>query len=210
MSRVCSLYDPAPAAPAKQEKDYHMSTKRNPGLYNCYANLLLDEPYFVLMGRDPSAPPLVGSWARNRYDDIVGGARPSTDIGMVDEAHSCTLAMRQWHKENDAVWRIASHAADANARLAVREQIGKVSATIGAPPRPNLAPGMWVHYKFGVGYELMHLALNEGTGEWQVVHRNRQTMNIFVRPAREWTELVQTLDGKMVPRFRSPDNWETH
>jgi hypothetical protein len=85
------------------------------------------------------------------------------------------------------------------------ERIGKVSATVNAAPRPNLSPGPWVHYKFGAIYELMQVALHEGTGEWHVVHRNRQTMNVFVRPAREWEEPVRTSSGVIVPRFRQPN-----
>lgn len=88
---------------------------------------------------------------------------------------------------------------------AVPESRSKVSATVGAPPRPNLSPGPWVHYKFGRVYELMHLALNEGTGEWMVVHRNQMTMDIFVRPVSEWLEIVQTTAGTLLPRFREPD-----
>ncbi len=204
-----------------------MSTKQNPGPYNCYANLLPDEPYFVLMGRDPSAPSLIEIWSQERYSQIAGGFRSASDVHKITAARQCAADMKGWRVANDGRWRlptsvdlglrppsgIIDHCYRASVgfeeqfttpRAVPESNPRKVSATVGAPPRPNLAPGMWVHYKFGVVYELMHLALNEGTGEWMVVHRNRQTMNVFVRPAREWTELVQGLDGRQVPRFREP------
>jgi len=83
----------------------------------------------------------------------------------------------------------------------------KVPATASAPPRPNLAPGPWVHYRYGTIFELLHLALDEGTGEWMVVHQNRHTQNLFVRPASEWTQIVKTVTGQEVPRFRQPEQY---
>lgn len=36
-----------------------MSTKQNPGSYNCYADAADDEPMFVLLARDRDAPAIV-------------------------------------------------------------------------------------------------------------------------------------------------------
>lgn len=43
-----------------------MGTKTNPGKFDCYAKAEPDEPVFVLLGRDPSAGPLVRLWAAIR------------------------------------------------------------------------------------------------------------------------------------------------
>jgi hypothetical protein len=43
-----------------------MGTKNNPGAYDCYANAEPDEPMFILLARDPSAPWLVKAWAALR------------------------------------------------------------------------------------------------------------------------------------------------
>ena len=43
-----------------------MSTKNDPGQFDCYARLADDEPYFVLRAKDPIAPDLVQEWSRRR------------------------------------------------------------------------------------------------------------------------------------------------
>lgn len=40
-----------------------MGTKLNPGAFDCYAKLEPNEPYFVIMGRDPMGQQLVTMWA---------------------------------------------------------------------------------------------------------------------------------------------------
>ncbi len=64
-----------------------MGTKRNPGKFDCYESAGPDEPMFVLLGRDPSAPLLVELWAAMRSD---AGEQPE----KVREAISCADAMR--------------------------------------------------------------------------------------------------------------------
>lgn len=46
--------------------DIPYSTKRSPSPYDGYAKALEDEPYFVLIGRDPMAGPLILLWAMAR------------------------------------------------------------------------------------------------------------------------------------------------
>jgi hypothetical protein len=302
-----------------------MSTKQHPGPRDCYAAALPDEPYFVLLARDPSAPDLIEQWAEWRDGSIVAGARPSDEKAQVDEAYRCASEMRTWRRLNLGVWRrpagsdaprgviiVAKQAREyltselkrhaphltpvadllgicgqvagfitalvnqnralAESRAAQNQMLGemdrkirhlesqvsassplsataggrrsaminaqvrthdlgseafafenqftsagasapetperttpKVSATVGAPPRPNLSPGPWIHYKFNTVFELLNVALNEGTGEWMVVHMNRHSRNIFVRPVGEWEQIVVTNDGRRVPRFRAPE-----
>lgn len=82
-----------------------MTTKNNPGKYDCYASALPDEPMFVLLGRDPDAPFLVESWAMGRENNIKQGLRPVSDTAMVEEARECADQMRKWRYKNYASWR---------------------------------------------------------------------------------------------------------
>ena len=66
-----------------------MGTKNNPGEYDCYAKAEPDEPMFILLGRDPSAPLLVELWARIRKE--IG-----EDTEKRYEALQCASDMTQW------------------------------------------------------------------------------------------------------------------
>jgi hypothetical protein len=82
-----------------------MGSKQNPGAYDCYANALADEPMFVLLARDPSAPHLVRQWAMCRHMEIQYGLRPVSDNGAAGEAYGCARAMEKWRTANDGRWR---------------------------------------------------------------------------------------------------------
>jgi hypothetical protein len=43
-----------------------MGTKSAPGKFDCYARAEVDEPMFVLLARDASAPQLIRQWAAAR------------------------------------------------------------------------------------------------------------------------------------------------
>lgn len=82
-----------------------MTTKLNPGKYDCYARALPDEPYFVLLARDPSAPDLVRSWGDNRRHEINRRHRPESDGAMVHEAYDCARQMEVWRAANFNRWK---------------------------------------------------------------------------------------------------------
>jgi len=68
-----------------------MSTKLNPGPFDCYAKLADDEPYFVLRAKDPDAPGIVEEWAVRRF------WRPGQENNpKIREARECAEAMRAW------------------------------------------------------------------------------------------------------------------
>ena len=73
-----------------------MSTKNNPGNYDCYANAEPDEEMFVLLARDAFAPALVRAWAINRKLQIDRGTKPQEDMQQVTEAHECAEKMEKW------------------------------------------------------------------------------------------------------------------
>lgn len=69
-----------------------MATKDSPGKYDCYANAKLDEPLFVLLGRDENAPTLVRAWALMREEQ-------GEDPEKVAEARSCADAMEAYSRK---------------------------------------------------------------------------------------------------------------
>lgn len=71
-----------------------MSTKNNPGAYDCYANAEPDEPMFVLLGRDRHAPALVWLWRALR--EIEG----TEDQAKLDEANACSMDMIRWQADH--------------------------------------------------------------------------------------------------------------
>ena len=71
----------------------------------CYDAALDDEPMFVLLARDPSAPALVRQWAATRRVDIEAGARPETDRAQVEEAEALAERMKAWRIDADEAWR---------------------------------------------------------------------------------------------------------
>ena len=87
-----------------------MGTKNTPGAFDCYDNALPDEPMFVLLARDPSAPELVRAWATRRHQAVSRGERPIDDMLMVDEAYRCARDMQAWRSANDGAWRKADEA----------------------------------------------------------------------------------------------------
>jgi hypothetical protein len=77
-----------------------MGTKLNPGSFDCYAAAAPDEPMFVLLARDITAPDRVEKWAHDREISINDGMHPLSDRSKVDEARECARAMREWRRRN--------------------------------------------------------------------------------------------------------------
>ena len=73
-----------------------MGTKNSPGEFDCYKAALPDEPIFVLLARDPSAPDLVRAWAAARIGRL--GHTLGDDDRKVVEALKCARAMDEWLK----------------------------------------------------------------------------------------------------------------
>lgn len=72
-----------------------MGTKNNPSQFDCHSEADDDEPMFVLLARDKSAPMLVRLWADIR--ETYGSAQ---DTAKVDEANNVAEDMREWHYKN--------------------------------------------------------------------------------------------------------------
>ena len=70
-----------------------MGTKLNPGKWDCHAAAAPDEPMFVLLARDPSAPLLVELWALIRE-------KLGEDPEKIEEARGCAEAMASWLRQH--------------------------------------------------------------------------------------------------------------
>ncbi len=94
-----------------------MSTKNNPGPFDCYAKAAPDEPMFVLLARDPLAPDLVREWTKLRAAEVrtaIEGASAieqwrfatdkiwhlNRDDQKIYEALECARAMEKWRIAN--------------------------------------------------------------------------------------------------------------
>lgn len=55
-----------------------MSTKENPGPFDCYDRLLPGEEFIVLRAKDPDFEVFCRQWALNRRMAITMGSRPNT------------------------------------------------------------------------------------------------------------------------------------
>jgi hypothetical protein len=77
-----------------------MGTKNNPGKFDCYAKAEPDEPMFILLARDPSAPWLIEKWCDERATQIGAGDRPESDREKIAEAIECAREMRRWRREH--------------------------------------------------------------------------------------------------------------
>lgn len=74
-----------------------MATKTNPGKFDCYTKAAPNEPMFILLARDPTAPQLVGLWAETylRKKQRLGTCDSSVEEKF-EEAMACAKSMRDW------------------------------------------------------------------------------------------------------------------
>ena len=77
-----------------------MSTKNNPGAYDCYAKLEPDEPYFVLRGKDPVGWLLVKLWVAIRKH-MHSSQMNDAYLAKLDEAKITAQNMRDWAEAHE-------------------------------------------------------------------------------------------------------------
>lgn len=89
-----------------------MGTKTDPGRFDCYEAALPDEPLFVLLARDATAPSTVRAWVAARLEipttlphgplrKLIAGLNPALhpDRDQLLEALDCADAMERWRAE---------------------------------------------------------------------------------------------------------------
>jgi hypothetical protein len=69
-----------------------MSTKENPGRFDCYAKLPDNEPYFVLRAQDSEAADIVELWA-------LRAQAAGCNSDKVLDAKNLADEMRNWHSK---------------------------------------------------------------------------------------------------------------
>ncbi len=73
-----------------------MATKNNPSEYDCYQNAEPDEPIFVLVARDITAPDTIRDWCMHRVQEGKNGA----DDDQIQAALGCADLMEDWYMKN--------------------------------------------------------------------------------------------------------------
>jgi hypothetical protein len=88
-----------------QEKQ-QMSTKNNPGNFDCYAAALPDEPMFILLARDRVAPIIILEWVEFRRRNAQANHAHLTleEETQLNEAAACAAEMINWRKDNYGSW----------------------------------------------------------------------------------------------------------
>lgn len=117
--RYCCLVKSAIVVIAIRVKGRSLvGTKLKPGKFDCYANALPDEPMFVLLARDRTAPALTKLWAYVRSGQTRAAQRILMDLlnaedrlrrasdvpvetAMTDEALACAASMMTYKKGRD-------------------------------------------------------------------------------------------------------------
>lgn len=186
-----------------------MSTKENPGVYDCYAAAEPDEPMFHLLGRDPTAPSLVRAWASHRILQIDDGQRPSTDRLKAENAFNIADAMDLWRAVNRPERPTVSLglAVSPRALLEPLKAISRHAYTTATAqgwkhPEPTLAPSfgeLLSNTQLAAALVLIRNDIhgrNRAAGRWTDLHTG-QPLN---RDLRELlmlivTELAEAMEG---------------
>lgn len=90
-----------------------MGSKLQPGAFDCYTAALPDEPMFILLARDRSAPAMLRKWSDTRRTQVrakfeageISEDRLREDLQKCTEADGCADDMAMWRKANDGRWR---------------------------------------------------------------------------------------------------------
>lgn len=77
-----------------------MGTRNTPGVYDCAAKALDDEPTFTILARDRHGAAVVRQWALQRDLSIKMGNAPESDRAMVEEARDVADQMEAWREGN--------------------------------------------------------------------------------------------------------------
>jgi hypothetical protein len=120
-----------------------MGTKLQELRNGCFAAAMDDEPMFVLLARDPSAPSHVRRWADDREEQIQRGAKPQSDMVKVQDARHCAYRMEVWRMHNDGAWRDGLFGTDqaAEATLSRKEAAERLFGTEYELPSGALSHG---------------------------------------------------------------------
>jgi hypothetical protein len=129
-----------------------MSTKNNPGPFDCYANAAPDEPMFVLLARSKYSAALVNLYAAMKRAEVLSAIDASTttaaaaldDGQKISEAEAVANDMVAWRYSNGHIDDVAGIRALAEGLALMAEQCGAV-VRIELQPLQPLAMGNYCH-----------------------------------------------------------------
>jgi len=75
-----------------------MPTKQNPGVFDCYKAAMIDEPIFVILGRDPAGPATLRFWVEERARQ--GKVVSEEDRARLGAAIEEATEMLTWREDN--------------------------------------------------------------------------------------------------------------
>ena len=116
-----------------------MGTKLTELESGCFHSALPDEPMFVLLARDLSAPALVQKWAADRRAEIDADARPASDMTKVVNAIDTAIDMRIWRNRNNGNWRKNAAPVDAGKVTVCGKQILRNGVELAQCANPDVA-----------------------------------------------------------------------
>lgn len=75
-----------------------MGTKNNPGRFDCLGAAEPDEPMFILLARDPSAPTLIREWVKLRIASGESGDKLMEALDCAQKMDDYRMARDAWPK----------------------------------------------------------------------------------------------------------------
>lgn len=96
-----------------------MGTKINPGTHDCWRAALPDEPMFILLARDATAPARIREWADERRRALIAALPDGElteqavkdefrrDMAQISDAEEIAHDMIVWRAMNDGAWRVS-------------------------------------------------------------------------------------------------------
>jgi len=108
-----------------------METKANPNPNGCLARALPDEPMFILLGRDPSAPAAIRGWVDER------SKLENQDSSQLAAALNDASEFEAWRIAHDGEWR---HRQPGDLELTPSDELSSVAGRIMGRGNPLESP----------------------------------------------------------------------
>lgn len=110
-----------------------MSTKENPGPFDCWDKLLPGEEYFLIRAKDPDFELFVKQWALNRRMQINMGSRGDTEREnkRIASALICAHEGKIWREQYLADQEIAKYGTNADGSMAAGPHMQRSTSTSG-------------------------------------------------------------------------------
>lgn len=112
-----------------------MSTKEEPGPFDCWDKLLPGEEYFLIRAKDPDFELFVRQWALNRRMQVNMGSRADThrENQRIASALDCAYNGKQWRDKYLATQEVAKYGTNNDGTMAAGPHKRESTGTSGAP-----------------------------------------------------------------------------